>query len=181
MLFTLISACVITVSLACSNGDPWGWHPSTGAARRSLPDLCAGRCPPWAWELLCALGQLFRAALGTMIMVLWNEVLSRTVTSSLREEPIIPLSQLRDLNASYAELCAMRPNNTCGVQSSSDLIASAESFKRIQVVRARARARARVGVGVGFGAGVGFRVRVAVGGRVRRPLVTTPHALCTCM
>ena len=133
MLFTLISACVITVSLACSNGDPWGWHRSTGAGRRGLHDLCAGRCPPWAWELLCALGRLFRAALGTMIMVLWNEVLSRTVTSSLREEPIIPLSQLRDLNASYAALCAARPNATCGAQSSSDLIASAESFKRIQV------------------------------------------------
>tara|TARA_B100000787_G_scaffold94364_1_gene69675 strand:- start:34 stop:336 length:303 start_codon:yes stop_codon:yes gene_type:complete len=68
-----------------------------------------------------------------MIMVLWNEVLSRTVTSSLREEPIISLSQLRGLNASYAELCAARPNATCGAQSSSDLLASAESFKRIQV------------------------------------------------
>merc|ERR1719272_495770 len=67
-----------------------------------------------------------------MIMVLWNEVLSRTVTSSLREEPIISLSQLRGLNASYAELCAARPNATCGAQSSSDLLASAESFKRIQ-------------------------------------------------
>ena len=133
VLFTLISACIITVSLACSNGDPWGRHRSTGAARRGLAALGAGRCPPWAWELLCALGRLFRAALGTMIMVLWNEVLSRTVTSSLREEPIISLSQLRGLNASYAELCAARPNATCGAQSSSDLLASAESFKRIQV------------------------------------------------
>ena len=61
VLFTLCSACVITLSLACSH---------RGAARGGVADLCARRCPPWAWELLCALGRLFRAALGTMIMVL---------------------------------------------------------------------------------------------------------------
>ena len=85
VLFTLFSACVITLSLACSH---------RGAARRGVADLCARRCPPWAWELLCAQGRLFRAALGTMIMVLWNEVRARTVTSTLREEPIITLSQV---------------------------------------------------------------------------------------
>ena len=85
VLFTLCSACVITLSLACSH---------RGAARGGVADLCARRCPPWAWELLCALGRLFRAALGTMIMVLWNEVFSRTVTSTLREERIITLSQV---------------------------------------------------------------------------------------
>ena len=85
VLFTLFAACVITLSLACSH---------RGAARGGMADLCARRCPPWAWELLCALGRLFRAALGTMIMVLWNEVFSRTVTSTLREEPIITLSQV---------------------------------------------------------------------------------------
>ena len=85
VLFTLCSACVITLSLACSH---------RGAARGGVADLCARRCPPWAWELLCALGRLFRAALGTMIMVLWNEVFSRTVTSTLREEPIITLIQV---------------------------------------------------------------------------------------
>ena len=61
VLFTLCPACVITISLACSH---------RGAARGGVADLCARRCPPWAWELLCALGRLFRAALGTMIMVL---------------------------------------------------------------------------------------------------------------
>ena len=132
MLLTLLSACVITVSLAYSDGVPWGQgHRPAASARRCLPGLDAVQCPPWAGELLYALGRLFCAALGTMIMVLWNEVLTRTVTLTLREEPIIPLSQLRDLNASYAALCAARPNATCGVQLSSDLIEIAEGFKRI--------------------------------------------------
>ena len=136
MLLTLLSACVITVSLAYSDGVTWGQgHRPAAAARRCLPGLDAVQCPPWAGELLYALGRLFCAALGTMIMVLWNEVLTRTVTLTLREEPIIPLSQLRDLNASYAALCAARPNATCGVQSSSDLIEIAEGFKRIQDAR----------------------------------------------
>ena len=122
-----------------------GWRPvgappcCSGAALPAWPPRGdAVQCPPWAGELLYDLGRLsshFHAALGTMIMMLWNEVLTSTVTSTLREEPIIHFSQLRDLNASYAALCAARPNATRGVQWSSDLIEIAEGFKRIQDAR----------------------------------------------